>query len=137
MPLPQVIRVNPLDLRKNIAIGVSLPFKGPFTSTFTTKDQIKSNLINLLLTNKGERIMNPTFGCDIKKQLFQNITTDLQQNIINIITEAVGIFMPEIQVGLIEVIPNIDLHSIDVTVYYKIRISNTPGQLTIQFETIQ
>jgi phage baseplate assembly protein W len=137
MPLPQVIRVNPLDLRKNIAIGVSLPFKGPFTSTFTTKDQIKSNLINLLLTNKGERIMNPTFGCDIKKQLFQNITTDLQQNIINIITEAVSIFMPEIQVGLIEVIPNIDLHSIDVTVYYKIRISNTPGQLTIQFETIQ
>jgi phage baseplate assembly protein W len=137
MPLPQVIRVNPLDLRKNIAIGVSLPFKGPFKSTFTTKDQIKSNLINLLLTNKGERIMNPTFGCDIKKQLFQNITTDLQQNIINIITEAVSIFMPEIQVGLIEVVPNIDLHSIDITVYYKIRISNTPGQLTIQFETIQ
>jgi phage baseplate assembly protein W len=137
MPLPQVIRVNPLDLRKNIAIGVSLPFKGPFKSTFTTKDQIKSNLINLLLTNKGERIMNPTFGCDIKKQLFQNITTELQQNIINIITEAVSIFMPEIQVGLIEVIPNIDYNQISITIYYKIIISNTPGQVTIQFETLR
>ena len=137
MPIPQTIRVNPLDLRKNIAIGVSLPFKGPFKSTFTTKDQIKSNLINLLLTNKGERIMNPTFGCDIKKQLFQNITTDLQQNIINIITEAVSIFMPEIQVGLIEVIPNIDYNQISITIYYKIIISNTPGQVTIQFETLR
>jgi hypothetical protein len=137
MPLPQTIRVNPLDLRRNIAIGVSLPFKGPFTSTFTTRDQIKSNLINLLLTNKGERIMNPTFGCDIKKQLFQNITTDLQQNIINIIVDAVSIFIPEIQIGLIEVIPNIDYNQISITVYYKIRISNTPGQVTIQFETIQ
>ena len=46
MPIPQTIRVNPLDLQKNIAIGVSLPFNGPgvFNSTFTTKDQIKSNL---------------------------------------------------------------------------------------------
>jgi phage baseplate assembly protein W len=81
--------------------------------------------------------MNPTFGCDIKKQLFQNITTDLQQNIINIIVDAVSIFIPEIQIGLIEVIPNIDYNQISITVYYKIRISNTPGQVTIQFETIQ
>lgn len=137
MPLPQTIRVNPLDLQKNIAIGVSLPFKGPFKSTFTTKDQIKSNLINLLLTNKGERVMNPTFGCDIKRQLFQTITTELQQNIINIIVDAVSVFIPEIQIGLIEVIPNIDYNQISITVYYKIRISNTPGQVTIQFETIQ
>ena len=137
MPIPQTIRVNPLDLRKNIAIGVSLPFKGPFKSTFTTKDQNKSNLINLLLTNKGERVMNPTFGCDIKKQLFQNITTDLQQNIINIIVDAVSIFIPEIQIGLIEVVPNIDYNQISITVYYKIIISNTPGQVTIQFETLR
>jgi phage baseplate assembly protein W len=137
MPLPQTIRVNPLDLRKNIAIGVSLPFKGPFISTFTTKDQIKSNLINLLLTNKGERVMNPTFGCDIKKQLFQNITTELQQKIIDIIVEAVSIFMPEIQVGLIEVTPNTDYNQISITIYYKIIISNTPGQVTIQFETLR
>jgi phage baseplate assembly protein W len=81
--------------------------------------------------------MNPTFGCDIKKQLFQNITTELQQNIINIITEAVSIFMPEIQVGLIEVIPNIDYNQISITIYYKIIISNTPGQVTIQFETLR
>jgi len=53
MPIPQTIRVNPLDLQKNIAIGVSLPFNKPFTSTYTTKDQIKSNLINLLLTSRG------------------------------------------------------------------------------------
>ena len=56
MPIPQTVRVNPLDLQGNIAIGVSLPFNGPagpFNSTYSTKDQTKSNLINLLLTNKG------------------------------------------------------------------------------------
>ena len=46
MPIPQTIRVNPLDLQGNIAIGVSLPFNGPvaFNSTYSTADQIKSNL---------------------------------------------------------------------------------------------
>jgi phage baseplate assembly protein W len=137
MPIPQTIRVNPLDLRKNIAIGVSLPFKGPFKSTFTTKDQIKSNLINLLLTSKGERVMNPTFGCDIKNQLFQNITTALEQNIIDSIIESVNMFIPEVRLVNIEIIPNTDLNQISITIDYSIIISNTPGQVTIQFETLR
>jgi len=137
MPIPQTVRVNPLDLRKNIAIGVSLPFKGPFNSTFTTKDQIKSNLVNLLLTNKGERVMNPNFGCNIKKQLFESITTENEQKIIDSIVEAVNTFIPEVQLLNIIIIPNTDLNSIDVTIDYKIIISNTPGTLTIQFESIK
>jgi phage baseplate assembly protein W len=137
MPIPQTIRVNPLDLRKNIAIGVSLPFKGPFKSTYTTADQIKSNLINLLLTNKGERVMNPNFGCDIKKQLFENITTETEQKIIDSIIEAVNTFIPEIELLNLVINPNADFNSINVTIDYKIIISNTPGQVTIQFETIQ
>ena len=78
MPIPQTIRVNPLDLQKNIVIGVSLPFNAPgvFNKTYSTKDQIKSNLINLLLTDKGERIMNPEFGADLKTALFEGIFED-------------------------------------------------------------
>ena len=45
-----------------------------FRQTFTTKEQVKSNLINLFLTDTGERPMMPTFGIGIRKLLFeQNI----------------------------------------------------------------
>ena len=136
MPIPQTIRVNPLDLQKNIVIGVSLPFNAPgvFNKTYSTKDQIKSNLINLLLTDKGERIMNPEFGADLRRSLFDNITqsnTDLLQ--IKII-DAINIFIPEIELINVTIEPNIDYNTLTVTIDYRLIISNTPDQVTVQFQ---
>ena len=45
-----------------------------FNSTYTTVDQIKSNIINYVLTNKGERVLNPNFGSNLRKFIFENIT---------------------------------------------------------------
>jgi phage baseplate assembly protein W len=134
MPIPQTIRVNPLDLQKNIAIGVSLPFNKPFTSTYTTKDQIKSNLINLLLTTRGERIMNPLFGTGLRDFLFEGITDSNLENLKLDLINSINIFIPEIIVQEIIITPNIDYNSLELYVNYVLRISNTPDQVTVQFQ---
>jgi phage baseplate assembly protein W len=133
MPIPQTIRVNPLDLQKNIAIGVSLPFNKPFTSTYTTKDQIKSNLVNLLLTDIGERVMNPNFGCNLKRYLFENINDVNAEKVKNAVLSSVGYYIPEITITSIAVTPNTDYNSIDVSVNYVLDISQTPDEITVQF----
>jgi phage baseplate assembly protein W len=135
MPIPQTIRVNPLDLQKNIAIGVSLPFNGPavFNSTYTTKDQIKSNLINLLLTAKGERVMNPEFGCDLKNFLFEGITNSNISLLKTNISDSISTFIPEITLKNINLDSNIDDNLINLTVDYSLNISQTPDQVTVQF----
>jgi phage baseplate assembly protein W len=135
MPIPQTIRVNPLDLQKNIAIGVSLPFNGPgvFNSTYTTKDQIKSNLVNLLLTDIGERVMNPEFGCNLKKYIFEGITEANSELLVNNLANSIAIFIPEITVTNIIVTPNPDYNLIELTVDYIMNISQTPDQVTVQF----
>jgi phage baseplate assembly protein W len=135
MPIPQTIRVNPLDLQKNIAIGVSLPFNasGVFNSTYTTKDQIKSNLINLLLTSKGERVMNPNFGCDLKKFLFEGITDNNVDTLRNDILSSVSLYIPEITITNITLSPNIDNNLVGLTIDYRLNISNAPDQVTVQF----
>jgi phage baseplate assembly protein W len=136
MPIPQTTRVNPLDLQKNIAIGVSLPFNGPsgpFNKTYSTKDQIKSNLIDLLLTNKGERVFNPEFGADIKKVLFEGITDDTSALIQNLITTNVNFFIPEVNVIDVVVEPNTDNNSYNITLKYSLVISGTADQITVQF----
>ena len=136
MPIPQTTRVNPLDLQKNIAIGISLPFNGPsgpFNKTYSTKDQIKSNLIDLLLTNKGERVFNPEFGADIKKVLFEGITDDTSALIQNLITTNVNFFIPEVNVIDVVVEPNTDNNSYNITLKYSLVISGTADQITVQF----
>jgi phage baseplate assembly protein W len=135
MPIPQTIRVNPLDLQGNIAIGVSLPFDGPvaFNSTYSTTEQIKSNLINLLLTNKGERIMNPEFGADLKTVLFEEITEDTSNIIKTLISTNVSIFIPEITITNLIIDKQEDQNTINITVQYRINLSGTSDQITVQF----
>jgi phage baseplate assembly protein W len=134
MPIPQTIRVNPLDLQKNIAIGVSLPFNKPFTSTYTTKDQIKSNLLNLILTSRGERIMNPLFGTGLREFLFEGITDFSIENLKQDLRNSIYIYIPEVTV--VDIITNIntDYNLVELSINYILNISNTPDQVTVQFQ---
>ena len=124
MPIPQTIRVNPLDLQKNIAIGVSLPFDKPFTSTYTTKDQIKSNLLNLILTSRGERIMNPLFGTGLREFLFEGITDFSIENLKQDLRNSIYIYIPEVTV--VDIITNIntDYNLVELSINYILNISN-------------
>jgi phage baseplate assembly protein W len=136
MPIPQTrtLRVNPLDLQKNVTIGVDLPFNGGgvFRATYTTKEQTKANLINLLLTTKKERIMNPAFGTDLRTFLFEGITDQNSDALISSLQGSIAVFLPQIQVTSITVTPNVDYNLISLSVNYILRISQTPDQVTIQ-----
>ena len=73
-----VIRINPLDRQARKAVGVNIPFSGKavFNSTYETKEAVKANLINYLLTGKGERYFNPSFGSGLRNELFNNINRE-------------------------------------------------------------
>ena len=82
--------LNPQDVGQKRGIGISVLFNNGtnvFNQTFTTKDQVKSNLINYILTNKGERLFYPTFGGDLRASLFNpdssfdGIAASLEQEI--------------------------------------------------------
>jgi phage baseplate assembly protein W len=139
MPIPQILRIDPRDLNKNRAIGVSLPFNGGgvFRSTFSTKDQIKSNLINLLLTYKGERILNPEFGADLPRILFDPIDDNISQKIQSQIISSTQLYIPEITIDNIEVNPDIDKNTIFVIIAYTINLSGTKDKIIIDFSTLQ
>ena len=130
MPIPQVVRIDPRDLDKNKAMGVKIPFNGGgvFKSTYSTKDQIKSNIKSLLLTQKGERVMQPNFGSDLRKCLFEPITQNLDSIIEDNITEAINTWMPYVTVeSIIYDVDNTlkDRNRIDLELKYSLKYSNS------------
>lgn len=68
-------KISPLDLRPSTAIGVAIPFSAPnvFSSVYTTKDQLRYNIINYMLTDPRERVFNPSFGAGLRARLFEQI----------------------------------------------------------------
>ena len=73
------------DLNPDVRIGLKLPFNrgksGLFSQSQTTLEQAGSNIKNLLLTAKGERVMQPDFGSRLRDLLFEQYTEDLQDRI--------------------------------------------------------
>ena len=122
-----VRRINPLDANKNVAtIGVALPLDSTnmFQGTPTTREQIKTNLLNLILTEKGERLMEPNYGLGVKNLLFeQGIDTEqLEENI----HQQIMFYIPEINLMDTEISTSEDKHTIQIKITYNIKDSALP-----------
>ena len=89
------------------AYGITLPIKkgntGYFEQAFSSFEQAKSNLRNLLLTKQGERIMQPNFGTGLHSLLFEQMTSQLERDLEETIVKSVGYWLPYINVKDIEV----------------------------------
>lgn len=89
------------------SVGVSLPFtlgnNGFFAVTYTTKEQIKSNLKNLILTNRGERLMQPEFGCNLRQAIFEQIGPETYSYIRSEIENSIQRWLPYIIVNDVDV----------------------------------
>ena len=132
-PNRTVYRKNVLDLNPDTAIGVSLPFNGSavFNSTYTVREQIKSNLINLILTYPGERINEPNFGVCLKKYLFEK-TID-KQTLLEEIAAQSSIYLPEVEVSDLKITPFPEENTIQCSVTYKLLIDGTSDALNLNF----
>tara|TARA_R110000823_G_scaffold146306_3_gene276559 strand:- start:4245 stop:4652 length:408 start_codon:yes stop_codon:yes gene_type:complete len=123
----------PIDSIARKAVGFGFPLNGPavFVPTYTTREQTKSNLINYLLTDRGERVFNPNFGADLRSLVFENIidntTEDLQSRIQNDIT----LLFPQIIIEQIQFDNDPDSNTINFTLTYQIENFGVTDEINI------
>ena len=131
------IRKFPIEitgsLRQQRAIGVSIPFNAPgvFYSTYTTKDQLKSNILNYFLTNRGERVFNPTFGSNIRNYLFEQLTNETYDGLEFMIQEDMKRYFPNVVVNKLEIFGFEDSNILQVNISYSIKDFGINDQITL------
>ena len=95
-------------LKKGMAekfINIEFPFqddnKGKLLAMNNISESaIKSDLIHLLLTNKGERLYLPSFGANLRKYIFEQNDATTQGDIKGEIQNAITQFIPNLVVPL-------------------------------------
>ena len=90
----------------NYAIGITLPLtfgENTFEQSYLTKDQVKSNIKNLLLTKRGERILQPEFGSGLQSLLFEPNVDDLEGRIEDTINQSLEQWLPYVTADQIDI----------------------------------
>jgi hypothetical protein len=110
-------------------INIQFPFQNDSENKFLeltrdAKRAIKSDLIHLLLTNKGERLYMPNFGANLRQYLFEP-NDDIAANAIKTeINNAIKEFLPNLQVTELSVTKSEDNeHAVLVRIDYIVTLA--------------
>jgi phage baseplate assembly protein W len=108
-------------------IGVTLPLRrgktGYFAQSLSALEQTKSNLINLLLTRKGERVFQPDFGSDLHNLVFAPMDDNFDENIRRAIQRAVRKWLPFLNIVDVVIDRNEDTNRTNIQAEFSLNIN--------------
>jgi phage baseplate assembly protein W len=120
-----------LDLDPDTVIGLELPLKhddvkGFFPGTPTTLSQTGNNIRNLLLTNKGERVGQPSFGADLLLVLFEPMSDQVISTVEENISTAMASWLPHVTVNKLNVEPDeIEINQLNILLEFSLVMNPT------------
>ena len=128
----EYIQINPAE-KRNKALGVIFPFDGEavFNLSYTTAEQVKSNLLNVLLTEPGERVFRPNFGVGLRSYLFENSNdlSLLEERINNQINQNIA----GIELVSVDLIKEPDSHEVKIAISYRVLANQESDTIQINF----
>ena len=96
----------------------------PITGDVSLKKEVqavKQSVLNILLTNRGERPFDPEFGSDIRKQLFENFDPITERLLSDQIRSALRNYEPRVRVLNINIDGKPNRNSIDISLEIEIQ----------------
>lgn len=89
-------------------------------------EDIESSLRILLGTRPGERVMQPEFGCNLDRLLFEPLTTTMKTYMTELIKTAVLFYEPRIILNSVDLTGSDDNEGLVlITLNYTVRTTNT------------
>ena len=94
-------------------------------------DAVKLSLRNLLLTNKYERLRNPTFGGNLRRYLFEPVEPRIEDEIKQHIEVMIKNYEPRVAVREVRVTASEEDQAVYVTIQFFVVSSKDPQEIDI------
>lgn len=91
---------------------------GTFQNVDDLKDLIKFHLINLILTNPGEKISDPEYGVGLRKYLFENFSSGASVEIRQAIEEGIRRYIPYINLDFVATEELMEQNELKISIHY-------------------
>ncbi|MGY8865077.1 MAG: GPW/gp25 family protein [Methylophagaceae bacterium] len=125
-PTKKKISLN-ADFRKDLLIS---PVSKDL-AILKDEDAVKESIKNLILTDRGERLMQPYLGGNIRAMLFENLTPGTLKLIKDRVTTTIETYEPRAQLIDVFVSGDMDTANVSVRITFYIRNAEQPIQLDV------
>lgn len=102
----------------------------------TDVNAVKQSVKNLILTDRGERLMQPTIGSKIRSMLFENFTGQTAQLVKQLIEETIDNHEPRAYITDVLVSPDPDNNNMNIKIVFGIINIEEPQRLELLIERI-
>lgn len=103
----------------------------------TNENSVKSSIINLLLTNRGDRLFDRSIGSDIRSLLFENFSPSTEEVLADLIKTTISNYEPRAIVNDVYVLSDDDSHTITATIVFNVINKQEPITLEVVLNRIR
>ena len=94
---------------------------------------VKQAILNLLLTQKGERIYDREYGSDLKSHLFEPLDFGTAGSIKDNISKTIDTYEPRVSIETLLVEPNLESNGFDVRLDFQVLSRADLPPISIEF----
>lgn len=129
-------------MANGITYGINFPFRDSpigdyLLLTDFSKDEIRANLIHLILTRKGSRYYLPDFGTRIYEYLFEPLDGETFESIKSDIEDQIAKYIPNLTINSITIQPYTETDEVAGQLDYELlgqaSIFRVPGANTAEY----
>lgn len=117
-----------------IYYGFNPPFIGGSQNVLSRQEDdrlIKNDILQLLLTVPGERVMRPAFGVNLRNFVFENLISSDLSTLKSEIEEKIRIYEPRVDVDYVDLIPDPDTNGLQIKIIVTMK-KDPKKQLSIE-----
>jgi phage baseplate assembly protein W len=118
------------DFKKDLEIS-------PLSADLTVnkdEDAVKESIRNLILTDRGERLMQPYLGGNVTAMLFENLTPSVLKTLQDQIETTINLYEPRAELQNVSVTGNLDENAVNVKITFYVKNVEQPIELDVFLE---